>query len=69
VENLIGTTTSSSIGTVIPQYPVCGLFLPLAKVGVIFTAALNLLPSLFIKYVFVEYSPFFIDLDSQVPTF
>ena len=58
VENLIGILTSSSIGTVIPQYPVCGLFFPFANVGVILISALNLLPFLFMKKVLVLYEPF-----------
>ena len=49
VENFIGILTSSFIGIVIPQYPVCGLFFPLLNVGVILIAALNLVPSFLMK--------------------
>ena len=40
---LIGISTFSSITSVIPQYPVWGLLLPLAKFGVILHFALNYL--------------------------
>ena len=69
VESFIGTTTSSSIGTVTPQYPVCRLFFPLAKVGVILILAFNFFPSLFKKYVLVLCSPCLIAFESHIPTF
>ena len=49
--------TSSSITSVIPQYPVCGLFLPSPKFGVILILAENFDPSFLIKFVLVLCSP------------
>ena len=53
VTQLIFILTSSSITSVIPQYPVWGLSLPSAKFGVIFILAANFEPSFLIKLVFV----------------
>ena len=49
--------TSSSITSVIPQYPVWGLSFPSAKFGVILILAANFEPSFLIKLVFVVCSP------------
>ena len=57
VTKLIGILTSSSITSVIPQYPVCGLFFPLPKFGVILIFAANFEPSFLIKLVLVICSP------------
>ena len=69
VEKLIGTSTSSFITSVTPQYPVCALSLPLANVGVILIFALIFSLFLFKKYVFPTYSPFLTASSNQPATF